>query len=147
MTGVFRRTCSRALQIGRINPAATLMECNQQYSTRVVASAGVFDAFRVLACRQELGTAAAGDLDACATRLEAGRRTGERRSGFARTRSGADGEAEPDHRSDVAGGRNVDGRGQSGYSTLQIGSAHPDRWTRERFPAAERGAQRGADRT
>src|SRR5882757_5276002 len=68
MTVRVRKAVFVTLETGGINPAATLMECNRTGSSRVVASAGVCDAFDVLACRQAQGGDAvgipeSGDLD------------------------------------------------------------------------------------
>ena len=60
--------------------------------------------------------------------------------------SGADAQAELDHRPDGAGAGGIAGRGQYGHAALQVRSAHPGRRSRECFPAAERRAQRGAHR-
>ena len=57
-----------------------------------------------------------------------------------------DAQAQLDHRPDAAGGGAVDRRRQHGHPPLQIRSAHPGRRPRERVPAAERRAQRGAHR-
>ena len=54
--------CCEPAKCGRINPAATIMECNRPGSGGpAVASAGVCDAFGVLACRQGQAGGAAGD--------------------------------------------------------------------------------------
>ena len=76
----------------------------------------------------------------------AGRGIRIRRPGFARAGAGAPAQQELDHRSDAGCRRALDCRGQSGHSAIQVRSAHPDRWARERLPAAERRAQRGACR-
>ena len=143
------------------------MECNRPSSGRVVASAGVCDAFSVLACRQIQGVGPEGHLktrragrlharfrsaglqQACLQQgrsRQAGRRIRIRRPGFARAGAGAPAPQELDHRSDAGCRRPVDCRGQSGHSAIQVRGAHPDRWARERLPAAERRAQRGAYR-
>ena len=73
-------------------------------------------------------------------------RSAVRRPRSARARPGLDAQAGLDHRPDGAGARGVARRRQSGHAALQIRSPHPDRRTRERVPAAERRAQRGAQR-
>ena len=118
------------------------MECNRPGSSGAVASAGVCDAFGVLACRQRRGGGAAGGRNARALRLGCG--IGDRRSGPARARPGADAQARLDHHSDPVGPRAVARRGQHGHAPVQVGSAHPDRRPGKRVPAAERRAQRGA---
>ena len=121
------------------------MECTRPGSSGpAVASAGVCDAFGVLACRQGQAGGAAGDGQACAFGPEARRRIRIRRSRSACARPGADAQAELDHRPDGAGAGGIAGRGQHDHAPLQVGSAHPDRRARERVPAAERRAQRGA---
>ena len=133
--------------MGRINPAATIMECNRPGSSGpAVASAGVCDAFGVLACRQGQAGGAAGD----------GRPAPSAPKPVAASESGdldlhALGHALMRKRSwiivptvlalvaSLAAVNMVTPR-------LQVGSAHPGRWARERIPAAERRAQRGAHR-
>ena len=111
-----------------------------------MASAGVCDAFSVLAFRQGQDAGPAGCRKAGAGESETGRGERFRRPRSARARPGADAQAGLDHRSDGARRRAFDHRGQSGHPALQIRSAHPGRRARERLPAAERRAQRGAHR-
>ena len=125
------------------------MECNRPGLTGVVASAGVCDAFSVLACGQAHDARPAGRRKACARPrhcLQAGGRAPIGRFGFARARPGTPAQAGLDHRSNGACLRPLARRGQSGYPAIQVRSAHPDRWSRERLPAAERRAQRGTQR-
>ncbi len=131
--------------MGRINPAATIMECNRPGSGGpAVASAGVCDAFGVLACRQGQAGGAAGD----------GRPAPSAPKPVAASESGdldlhALGQALMRKRSWIIVPTllalvALAGRGQHGHAPLQVRSAHPGRRARERVPAAERRAQRGA---
>ena len=128
------------------------MECTRPWAwvDRQLASAGVCDAFGVLACRQGQAGGATGRGEACAVGSEARRHRLIccliRRSRPAGARPCVDAQAGLDHRPDGAGPGGVAHRGQHDYAALQVGSAHPGRRARERVPAAQWRAWRGTRR-
>ena len=126
------------------------MECNRDREcSGVVASAGVCDAFCVLACRARRRRRPSGRVatPAPAPPAKPAALDSGRRSRFAC----ACGQAlarkrRMDHRPDGAGTGAFARRGQSHHAAIQVRSAHSDRRARERVPAAEWRAQRGAHR-
>ena len=132
----------------RFNSASTLMECNRAKLSGVVASAGVCDAFGVLAYGRGQGvTSVTAEARACAGRDRKARCLPPKRARFAGDIDlRALGEAIARKRRwiilpTLLAAVAVRRRRQSHHAALQVRSAHPDRRARERVPAPEWRAQ------